>query len=102
MSLLRPLYEKWFRVEVRGIENIPAEGGALVVANHSGTLPLDGADDAGRRARPPPGRAGICGCSPPTWSSCCRSSTSWPARPATPWPAPRTPSGCWAAASSSG
>ena len=31
----------WFRVEVRGIENIPAEGGALIVANHSGTLPLD-------------------------------------------------------------
>ncbi|MFF8609072.1 lysophospholipid acyltransferase family protein [Streptomyces sp. NPDC015346] len=42
MSLVRPLYEKYFRVEVKGIENIPAEGGALVVANHSGTLPLDG------------------------------------------------------------
>ncbi|WP_328583101.1 lysophospholipid acyltransferase family protein [Streptomyces sp. NBC_00370] len=42
MSLIRPLYEKYFRVEVKGIENIPAEGGALVVANHSGTLPWDG------------------------------------------------------------
>ncbi|MET7637078.1 lysophospholipid acyltransferase family protein [Streptomyces sp. NPDC005438] len=42
MSLLRPVYEKYFRVEARGVENIPAEGGALVVANHSGTLPLDG------------------------------------------------------------
>ncbi|MET7489546.1 lysophospholipid acyltransferase family protein [Streptomyces sp. NPDC005538] len=42
MSVLRPLYEKYFRVEVKGIENIPAEGGALIVANHSGTLPLDG------------------------------------------------------------
>ncbi|NLU70234.1 lysophospholipid acyltransferase family protein [Streptomyces sp. HNM0574] len=42
MSALRPLYEKYFRVEVRGLENIPDEGGALVVANHSGTLPLDG------------------------------------------------------------
>jgi 1-acyl-sn-glycerol-3-phosphate acyltransferase len=42
MSLLRPLYEKYFRVEVKGIENIPSEGGALVVANHSGTLPMDG------------------------------------------------------------
>ncbi|WP_351234547.1 lysophospholipid acyltransferase family protein [Streptomyces sp. NPDC002133] len=42
MSLVRPLYEKYFRVEVKGIENIPSEGGALVVANHSGTLPLDG------------------------------------------------------------
>jgi 1-acyl-sn-glycerol-3-phosphate acyltransferase len=42
LPLLRPIYERWFRVEVRGIENIPATGGALVVANHSGTLPLDG------------------------------------------------------------
>ncbi|MCZ9338241.1 1-acyl-sn-glycerol-3-phosphate acyltransferase, partial [Streptomyces sp. TRM76130] len=41
MSVLRPVYEKYFRVEVKGIENIPAEGGALIVANHSGTLPLD-------------------------------------------------------------
>ncbi|MFP1628878.1 lysophospholipid acyltransferase family protein [Streptomyces sp. 5K101] len=42
MSLLRPLADKYFRVEVKGIENIPSDGGALVVANHSGTLPLDG------------------------------------------------------------
>ncbi|MFI8357603.1 lysophospholipid acyltransferase family protein [Streptomyces cyaneofuscatus] len=42
MSALRPLADKYFRVEVKGIENIPSEGGALVVANHSGTLPLDG------------------------------------------------------------
>ncbi|MDT0380735.1 lysophospholipid acyltransferase family protein [Streptomyces sp. DSM 42041] len=42
MSLLRPVFEKYFRVDVRGVENIPSEGGALVVANHSGTLPLDG------------------------------------------------------------
>ncbi|MEV7956054.1 lysophospholipid acyltransferase family protein [Streptomyces sp. NPDC058316] len=42
MSALRPLYEKYFRVEVKGIENIPSDGGALIVSNHSGTLPLDG------------------------------------------------------------
>ncbi|MGP3983857.1 lysophospholipid acyltransferase family protein [Streptomyces sp. KR80] len=42
MSLLRPVYDKYFRVEVKGIENIPDTGGALIVANHSGTLPLDG------------------------------------------------------------
>ncbi|SEG65937.1 1-acyl-sn-glycerol-3-phosphate acyltransferase [Actinacidiphila yanglinensis] len=41
LSLLRPMYEGYFRVEVKGIENIPAEGGALVVSNHSGTLPID-------------------------------------------------------------
>lgn len=37
-----PIAEKWFRLEVRGIENIPADGGALLVANHSGTIPVDG------------------------------------------------------------
>jgi 1-acyl-sn-glycerol-3-phosphate acyltransferase len=42
LSVLRPLAEKWFRVEVRGVENIPDTGGALIVANHSGTMPLDG------------------------------------------------------------
>jgi 1-acyl-sn-glycerol-3-phosphate acyltransferase len=41
LALLRPLYEHYFRVEVRGIENVPADGGALVVANHSGTVPMD-------------------------------------------------------------
>jgi 1-acyl-sn-glycerol-3-phosphate acyltransferase len=43
---LRPfaefLYKRWFRVETRGVENIPQQGRAIVVANHSGTLPLDG------------------------------------------------------------
>jgi len=42
MTALRPIAQKWFRVEVRGIENIPADGGALIVANHSGTVPVDG------------------------------------------------------------
>jgi 1-acyl-sn-glycerol-3-phosphate acyltransferase len=41
MALARPLYKRWFRVEVRGIENVPATGGALVVANHSGAIALD-------------------------------------------------------------
>jgi 1-acyl-sn-glycerol-3-phosphate acyltransferase len=41
LAALRPLYEHYFRVEVRGIENVPSDGGALIVANHSGTVPLD-------------------------------------------------------------
>jgi 1-acyl-sn-glycerol-3-phosphate acyltransferase len=41
LNLIRPLYERYFRVEARGIERVPNEGGALIVANHSGTLPLD-------------------------------------------------------------
>ena len=59
MAALRPVAEKWFRLEVRGLENIPAEGGALVVSNHSGTVPLDGLmtmltvhDHTGRFLRP--------------------------------------------------
>ncbi len=41
LPVLRPLYEKWFRTEAIGMHNVPDVGGALVVANHSGTLPLD-------------------------------------------------------------
>jgi 1-acyl-sn-glycerol-3-phosphate acyltransferase len=41
LPLLRPLYERYFRVEATGLDNVPATGGALVVANHSGTVPLD-------------------------------------------------------------
>ncbi|MET0820374.1 MAG: lysophospholipid acyltransferase family protein [Aeromicrobium sp.] len=41
-AAVEPIAEKWFRLEVRGIENIPEDGGALLVANHSGTVPLDG------------------------------------------------------------
>jgi 1-acyl-sn-glycerol-3-phosphate acyltransferase len=59
LSTLRPIADKWFRVEVRGAENIPAEGGALVVSNHSGTIPMDGLmtmvsihDHSGRNLRP--------------------------------------------------
>ncbi|MGZ4437373.1 MAG: lysophospholipid acyltransferase family protein [Nocardioides sp.] len=59
LSAVRPIAEKWFRVEVRGIENIPTEGGALLVSNHSGTVPLDGLvtmtavhDRTGRHLRP--------------------------------------------------
>jgi 1-acyl-sn-glycerol-3-phosphate acyltransferase len=37
------LYRYWFRVHVEGIENVPAEGGALLLANHAGAIPPDGA-----------------------------------------------------------
>jgi 1-acyl-sn-glycerol-3-phosphate acyltransferase len=38
LPLLKPLYDRWFRVEVNGLANVPAEGGALLVANHAGGL----------------------------------------------------------------
>ena len=41
LPMLRALFKVWFRVEVSGIENLPAAGGALVVANHAGMLPID-------------------------------------------------------------
>lgn len=42
-SLLLPLYRDYFTVRTHGIENIPAQGRAMVVGNHSGGLPVDGA-----------------------------------------------------------
>ncbi|POM25564.1 2-acyl-glycerophospho-ethanolamine acyltransferase [Actinomadura rubteroloni] len=41
LPIARALYERWFRIEVEGLENLPEKGRALLVANHSGTLPLD-------------------------------------------------------------
>ena len=41
LPLARVLYDHWFRVELQGLEHIPEHGGALLVANHSGTVPLD-------------------------------------------------------------
>jgi 1-acyl-sn-glycerol-3-phosphate acyltransferase len=41
LPMLRPWFERWFRVETQGLENGPGTGGALVVANHSGTIPVD-------------------------------------------------------------
>ncbi|MBA3281285.1 MAG: acyltransferase family protein [Acidimicrobiia bacterium] len=36
-----PMYRRWFRAEWEGLENIPAEGGALLVSNHAGAIPSD-------------------------------------------------------------
>ncbi|MBN1173484.1 MAG: acyltransferase family protein [Micromonosporaceae bacterium] len=41
LPALRQLYRTWFRVEVTGIDHLPAEGPALLVANHSGTIAMD-------------------------------------------------------------
>jgi 1-acyl-sn-glycerol-3-phosphate acyltransferase len=42
-TLVEFFYRYWFRCEVEGIENVPSEGGALLVSNHSGALPPDAA-----------------------------------------------------------
>jgi 1-acyl-sn-glycerol-3-phosphate acyltransferase len=41
--LLEFLFYRWWRVEMSGVEHVPGVGRALLVSNHSGTLPFDGA-----------------------------------------------------------
>ena len=43
VPFFRFLFERYWRVEVEGIENVPDTGAALLVANHSGAIPFDGA-----------------------------------------------------------
>ncbi|WP_208027346.1 lysophospholipid acyltransferase family protein [Rhabdothermincola sediminis] len=40
-KLYEPVYSKWFRAEWEGLEHIPTEGGALLVANHAAAIPSD-------------------------------------------------------------
>jgi 1-acyl-sn-glycerol-3-phosphate acyltransferase len=37
------LYRKYFRVQLTGIDHVPAEGRVVLVSNHSGQLPFDAA-----------------------------------------------------------
>jgi 1-acyl-sn-glycerol-3-phosphate acyltransferase len=42
LPFLRLAMKRWFRSEVRDIDRVPAEGGVLIVSNHSGGLmPMD-------------------------------------------------------------
>ena len=41
--LLNFMYRTWWRVTPEGLANVPGEGRALLVSNHSGVLPWDGA-----------------------------------------------------------
>ncbi len=36
INAVTPVVNRWFRPEVRGLENFPSTGGALMVSNHSG------------------------------------------------------------------
>jgi 1-acyl-sn-glycerol-3-phosphate acyltransferase len=50
------IYERYFRVDSIGADQIPAEGPAILVANHGGFLPIDAAIlclDVLRRTEPP-------------------------------------------------
>lgn len=39
--LLEFMYERWWRVQVDGVANVPSHGRALMVANHAGIVPWD-------------------------------------------------------------
>ncbi|HUK66750.1 MAG TPA: lysophospholipid acyltransferase family protein [Anaeromyxobacteraceae bacterium] len=41
MPLLEFLYATWWRVDARGMENVPSQGAVVLVANHGGSLPWD-------------------------------------------------------------
>lgn len=43
VARMLPMYRGWFRVASRKISNLPGHGPAIVVANHGGYLPFDGA-----------------------------------------------------------
>ncbi len=40
--IVKGVYERYFRVKSRGHEHIPQYGPAILVANHSGSIPIDG------------------------------------------------------------
>ena len=42
LPLFEFLYTMWWRVETSGVDHVPDQGPALIVANHSGVLPWDG------------------------------------------------------------
>jgi 1-acyl-sn-glycerol-3-phosphate acyltransferase len=39
--LFDPIYRRWFRAEWEGMDKIPKDGGALIVANHAAAIPSD-------------------------------------------------------------
>jgi 1-acyl-sn-glycerol-3-phosphate acyltransferase len=43
LPFFRVLYDHYWRVQTIGMQNVPADGRALLVSNHAGVLPFDGA-----------------------------------------------------------
>jgi 1-acyl-sn-glycerol-3-phosphate acyltransferase len=43
LTIFKSIYRDYWRVETTGVEHVPAAGRALLVANHAGVLPWDGA-----------------------------------------------------------
>lgn len=41
LGVSRFLYEKYWRVDARGMRNVPRRGPVILISNHSGTIPFD-------------------------------------------------------------
>jgi 1-acyl-sn-glycerol-3-phosphate acyltransferase len=41
LPIFRVLYERYWRVDARGMRNVPRSGPVILVANHSGAIPFD-------------------------------------------------------------
>jgi len=41
LPFLNFLYKQWLSVQLQGLENLPSDGGAILVCNHTGALPYD-------------------------------------------------------------
>ncbi len=41
-AIFQFLYDSYWRVKSRGLDNVPTHGGAILIGNHSGGLPFDG------------------------------------------------------------
>ncbi len=100
---LRPLYRTWFRTEVSGIDNVPSETGALLVANHAGGLwALDATmvSVAVHDEHPAKRFLRLLGADLRLHDA--RPGLARPQDRQRRWPATPTPNGCWATANSSG
>ncbi len=56
LEVCAPIYDRYFRVTSSGIEHVPIDGPAILVANHGGVLPVDAAMlcfDILRKLEPP-------------------------------------------------
>jgi len=42
-ALVQPVYRYWFRFSFQNVDRLPRSGGALLVANHAGVVPVDAA-----------------------------------------------------------
>ncbi len=42
LAICKRLYDHYFRVKAHGLAHVPKQGRVLIIANHSGQLPLDG------------------------------------------------------------